>query len=237
MAERIAKRIAAAGICSRREAEKLIEAGKVQVNGETITSPALNVEQSDDVTVNGEKLSAPDTPRLFRLHKPKGVICTHKDPQGRPTVFDLVPPMLPRVVSIGRLDLNSEGLLLLTTSPALAEKLMHPKNEFKRTYRVRVAGKPRPDQLNKLRKGMTVDGMRYKPMDVKLEEGQSEGRNHWVEVTLTEGKNRELRKVFEALGLPVSRLIRTAYGPFKLTGLPKRGIVEVPQHQVKKLLA
>lgn len=239
-AERLAKRIAASGMCSRRDAEKLIAAGRVSVNSVCITSPATNVQADDVVSVDNKVLPAAkqgDLPLLFMLHKPTGCLCTNKDPEGRNTVFQLLPKGLPRLVLVGRLDFNTEGLLLFTTSGALAQQMMLPATGLKRTYRVRVLGRPTPAQLDKLRKGVRVDGIRYRPMDVTLAESKTEGSNQWLNVTLTEGKNREVRKAMEQVGLMVNRLIRTAYGPFKLGTLPRGAVVQVPYGQVKKLLA
>jgi 23S rRNA pseudouridine2605 synthase len=236
--ERLAKRLAHAGIASRRDAEKLIAEGRVQVNGKTVTTPATNVTMADTITVDGKPLAKPasDTPRLFRLHKPEGVLCTSRDDRGRKTVFDLLPPNLPRLVLVGRLDYNSEGLLLLTTDGGLSRTLTLPATGLERTYRVRVQGKPQQKHLDALRAGITVDGVRYRPAQVALDATPTSGTNHWLTITLTEGKNREIRNMLEHFGFQVNRLLRTAYGPFRLGELPRGAVVEVPQHQVKKLL-
>lgn len=233
--ERIAKFIAAAGVCSRRDAERLIAEGRVVVNGETLTTPATLVTAEDSITVDGKKIRATSSIRLWRYHKPAGLVTSHRDEQDRPTVFDHLPPTLPRVVSVGRLDLDSEGLLLLTTSGALSRALELPKNALPRTYRVRVRGTPTDKHLHMLSRGITIDGMRYKPMDV-VDEGGKPGRNQWLTVTLSEGKNREIRTIFEYLDYPVSRLIRVGYGPFALGNLAEGAVAEVPEADVKKLM-
>ena len=225
--ERIAKVLARAGVCSRRDAEKLILARRVTVNGETIDSPALNVTEADVVMLDGEPLPDKQPTRLWRYNKAKGLVTTHKDPEGRPTVFDQLPPDLPRVISIGRLDLNSEGLLLLTNDGELARKLELPATGWVRRYRVRIHGRPRPDQLASLEKGVTVEGVRYGAIKATLDM-EPDGANAWVTVSLTEGKNREIRKVMEHMGWPVTRLIRVAYGPFQLGNLEKGALEEVP---------
>lgn len=232
--ERLAKRIARAGICSRREAEKLIEAGKVKVDGKTVTSPALNVTAGNAVTVNGKALAAPEATRLWLYHKPAGLVTTHKDPEERPTVFAALPPQLPRVISVGRLDFNSEGLLLLTNDGALARHLELPATGWARRYRARVFGQVTPEVVAKLAKGVTVDGVAYGAIEVKVE--STKGRNAWVSVRLREGKNREIRKVFSHFDCTVNRLLRTAYGPFQLGTLPRGAIKEVPQKALKEAL-
>ncbi|MCE2510347.1 MAG: rRNA pseudouridine synthase [Alphaproteobacteria bacterium] len=224
--ERLAKRIARAGLCSRREAERWIEAGRVCIDGKQIESPAINVTERQRITVDGKDLPAADRTRLWRYHKPKGLVTTHRDPQGRPTVFEHLPPGLPRVVSVGRLDLNSEGLLLLTNDGELARRLEQPASGWRRHYRVRAFGTADPVALDRLVGGITVDGVCYGSIQVKVERQQ--GANVWLSVSLAEGKNREVRKVLEHLGLKVSRLIRVAYGPFQLGRLPKEGVAEVP---------
>lgn len=234
---RLAKFISHAGVCSRREAEKLIEQGEVAVNGEVIMSPATNVTAADKITVNGREIGVEKQgkPRLFMMNKPRGVLCTTKDPQGRPTVFSLLPQGLPRLVSVGRLDLNSEGLLLFTDSPTLAEQLMHPRNEIERTYRVRISGNFRPEQIAELKSGITVEGVRYQGVKV-APEGEKTGRNSWNIMTLTEGKNREIRKLMAYFHLEVSRLVRLSYGPFELGKLPKSAMVEVPYKEIEKFI-
>lgn len=230
--DRIAKRIAAAGLCSRREAERWIAAGRVAVDGVVLDSPAVVVTGANTVTVDGKPLPDAQPVRLFRYHKPSGLLTTHRDPQGRPTVFERLPPHLPRVVSVGRLDLDSEGLLLLTTSGELARKLEMPARGWKRRYRVRALGRPELGALAKLAKGVTVAGVKYGPVEAKLDRQQ--GANAWLTMSLTEGKNREVRKLCEHLGLTVNRLIRIAYGPFQLGNLPNGEVDEVPRKVVKE---
>jgi len=221
--DRIAKVISRAGVASRREAERLIEAGRVTVNGKVIDRAALNVTDQDQITVNGRALDAPEPPRLWLYHKPTGLVTTTRDEKGRSTIFDDLPEDMPRVMSVGRLDLNSEGLLLLTNDGGVKRKLELPSTGWLRRYRVRVNGRPTEDTLAPLRKGMTVDGERFLPMTITLDRQQ--GANAWISVALREGKNREIRRAMEAVGLSVNRLIRTSYGPFQL-GQLKPGTVE-----------
>ncbi len=223
--ERIAKRLARAGVCSRRDAEKLILAGRVAVDGRVLDSPALVVTASQLVTVDGKPVGAPEAPRLWRYHKPDGLITTHKDPQGRPTLFERLPPELPRVISIGRLDLNSEGLLLLTNDGGLARRLELPSTAWIRRYRVRVYGTIADSHLQALEQGITVDGVRYGSIQATID--QSKGANSWLSMSLREGKNREIRRVIEYLGGKVTRLIRVGYGPFELGDLPRGAVDEV----------
>ncbi len=233
-AERIAKFMAAAGLCSRREAERWIASGRVTVNGQTITSPALNVSRNDVVEVDGSVVGGKSPIRLWLYHKPAGLLTTHNDPEGRSTVFDALPDTMPRVISIGRLDMNSEGLLLLTTSGELARHLELPATGWIRRYRVRVFGKPTPAQLEKLCRGVTVDGVRYKAEHIDKEH---ETKSHcWLNVSLKEGKNREIRKLFESLGMQVTRLIRTAYGPFQLGKLERGSIKEANGKMLRQQL-
>jgi 23S rRNA pseudouridine2605 synthase len=223
--ERIAKFLSRAGVASRREAERLIEAGRVAVNGTVLSTPATLVAATDRVTVDGKPVAEPERTRLFRYHKPAGLMVTHKDPQGRPTVFEKMPPGMPRVVSVGRLDLNSEGLLLLTNDGSLARTLELPATGWLRRYRVRVYGMVDEARLARLADGVTVDGVRYGGIEAGLDSRR--GDNAWLTVSLREGKNREVRRVLEHLGLRVSRLIRVAYGPFQLGQLTRGSIEEV----------
>ncbi len=221
--ERIAKVIARAGLASRRDAERMIEAGRVTVNGEKISRAALNVTPSDKIIVDGKPLSAPEPARLWLYHKPTGLVCTTNDEQGRANIFDALPGDLPRVMGIGRLDLNSEGLLLLTNDGGLKRKLELPSTGWVRKYRVRVRGRPTDETFEPLRKGITSDGERFQPMNVTLD--RTKAANAWVTVAIREGKNREIRRAMEAVGLTVNRLIRVSYGPFQL-GQLKSGAVE-----------
>lgn len=236
--ERIAKFLSAAGVCSRRDAEKLVEQGRVDVNGETLTTPAVLVGDKDVVKVDGKKIHAStrSVARLFVYHKPAGLVTTHKDERGRATVFEHLPRDLPRVISVGRLDLDSEGLLLLTTSGALARAMELPKNAVSRIYRVRVRGTPMETHLQQLERGVKVDGVVYQPIDVEMDKAQSGGRNCWLTLTLREGKNREIRRIFEHFDLPVSRLIRIGYGEFELQDLPVGELAEVPAAMVAGLM-
>lgn len=227
---RLAKCIAQAGLCSRREAERWIEAGRVAVNGQKILTPACNIFEADTVTVDGKPLPAASAARLWLYHKPAGLVTTHKDPQGRSTVFDALPEDLPRVISVGRLDLNSEGLLLLTNDGELARKLELPSSGWLRSYRVRVHGAISEGMLEAIRKGVCVDGVQYAPAEIEMEAGK--GSNRWLTMTLSEGKNREIRNIFTHFDCRVSRLIRTAYGPYRLGELP-RG--EVTEADIRKL--
>ena len=225
--DRIAKVIARAGLCSRRDAEKWIEAGRVSVNGKTISSPALNVEPSDRIIVDGKPVSKEgNEPRLFRYHKPVGLVTTHKDERGRKTVFESLPVHLPRLISVGRLDLNSEGLLLLTNDGELSRHLEMPATGWARRYRVRAYGHMEQARLDTLKQGITIDGVKYNAINATIDSVQ--GSNTWMTVSLTEGKNREIRKVMEHLGLQVNRLIRLSYGPFQLGNLPTGGVEEIP---------
>ncbi len=223
--ERIAKALARAGLCSRREAERWIGEGRVAVNGTVLTTPAVLVTEADSVTVDGRPLPGKEPTRLWRYNKPAGLVTTQRDPQGRPTVFDMLPPALPRVISIGRLDLNSEGLLLLTNDGALARFLELPSTGWPRRYRVRVHGRVAPEALARLKGGVTVDGVRYGPVEAVLD--RQTGANAWLTVSLREGKNREVRRVLESIGLSVNRLIRISFGPFHLGKLEDGGVEEV----------
>jgi len=225
--ERIAKVLARAGLCSRRDAERWIAAGRVSVDGRVLTTPAVAVTAANDVRVDGAPLPSPERPRLWRYHKPIGLVTTHRDEKGRPTVFDALPKELPRVVSVGRLDLNSEGLLLLTNDGALARRLELPATGWLRRYKVRVHGEVDPDRLAALEKGITIAGTAYGPIRASLEREQ--GSNAWIALALREGKNREVRRVLEHLGLPVTRLIRLSFGPFQLGNLARGAVAEVPR--------
>lgn len=224
--ERIAKVMAAAGLCSRREAERWIESGRVIVNGDVLTTPAKTVDGNDRILVDGKPLAGKQERRLWCYHKPAGVMTTHRDPQGRPTVFDKLPPQLPRVISVGRLDFNSEGLLLLTTDGGLARELELPARGWKRRYRVRVHGQVTPEIVGRLQKGVKIEGVSYAPCQIEIERQQ--GTNTWVIMTLTEGKNREIRRMMAFFGLEVTRLIRVSYGPFQLGNLAVGAVREVP---------
>lgn len=232
--ERIAKRLARAGICSRRDAEKLIAQGKVAVNGKTLDTPAFLVGPGDRVVVDGQLVPDAEKARVWRYHKPAGLVTTHRDPQGRATVFEKLPESMPRVISVGRLDLNSEGLLLLTNDGELARSLELPAAGWVRRYRVRVHGQIDPENLVPLEKGLVVDGVKYGPIKAILDRQQ--GSNAWLTISLKEGKNREIRRVMDHLGWPVSRLIRVAYGPFQLGSLPEGAVEEVPAKIVKDQL-
>lgn len=223
--ERIAKVLARAGLASRRDAEAMIEAGRVSVNGEKLASPARNVLPGDRIMVDGQPLPEADKMRLWLYHKPAGLVTTAKDEQGRRTVFDDLPPELPRVMTIGRLDLNSEGLLLLTNDGALKRRLELPSTGWLRKYRVRVHGTPTDAQIAPLRQGIVIDGERFQPMVVGLDRQQ--GANAWLTIGLREGKNREVRRAMEAVGLTVNRLIRVSYGPFQLGDLAPGAVEEV----------
>ena len=225
MAERIARRVARAGLCSRREAERWIAAGRVAVDGVRVASPATNVDESDRVTVDGRALPAAAPARLWRYHKPRGLITSHRDPKNRATVFDRLPAALPRVVSVGRLDLNAEGLLLLTNDGALARRMTLPANGWRRRYRVRAFGHIGPDALARLGRGITVDGVAYGPIKAEVE--RHTASHVWLRMTLIEGKNREIRRVLGHLGLEVNRIIRTHFGPFALGRLRPSEVAEV----------
>jgi 23S rRNA pseudouridine2605 synthase len=214
---RIAKFIASSGLCSRREAERLIERGEVCVNGEVLTTPAFKVSDQDDVLVSGKALPAPQKAKIWLFHKPRSVLTTRSDPEGRKTIYDFLPDDMQQLHHIGRLDYNSEGLLLLTNNGELKRHYEMPKTALERHYRVRMRGVPKERDLRQLRQGITVEGVNYRPILAEIEQ---EGSNSWLKVILTEGKNREIRKVFEHLGHPVSRLIRLGYGEHALGKLP-----------------
>ena len=232
--QRIAKVLARAGLCSRRDAERWIAEGRVTLDGEVLTSPAVNIIETSGIRVDGKPLPEPDRARLWRYHKPAGLVTTHRDERGRPTVFDKLPRELPRLISVGRLDLNSEGLLLLTNDGALARRLELPATGWTRRYKVRVHGEIDPERLAALGRGLTVDGIRYGPIRARLERQQ--GSNAWLALSLQEGKNREVRRVLEHLGYPVTRLIRLAYGPFQLGSMPRGAVEEVPKKALDEQL-
>jgi 23S rRNA pseudouridine2605 synthase len=236
--ERVAKRIARSGYCSRRDAERLIAEGRVAVDGRTIESPALNVTAEQEIRIDGERLKVAEPTRLFRYYKPEGVVTTARDPEGRPTVSEklanLLGPTAPRLMPVGRLDINSEGLLLLTNDGALKRLLELPGTGWLRRYRVRVYGQVDPAALKALAAGIEIDGIRYGP--IKAEEETRTGANAWLKVGLREGKNREVRRVLGHLGLEVSRLIRVAYGPFQLGGLARGAVEEVTPKVLKEQL-
>lgn len=225
--ERIAKVIARAGLCSRREAERWIGEGRVSVGGAVISTPALSVGPEDVIVVDGKPLPAIQSARLWRYHKPPGILTTHHDPRGRPTVFDHLPPTLGRVIAIGRLDMSSEGLLLLTNDGELARWIALPATGWLRRYRVRAFGQVDDAALARLKAGITIDGLSYGPIEAHID--AQKGANVWLNVGLREGKNREIRVVLEHLGLQVNRLIRISYGPFQLGNLPRGEVHSVPQ--------
>jgi len=221
--DRIAKVLSRAGIASRREAERMIEAGRVSVNGRKIDSPALNVTPADKIVVDGNPVAEPERARLWLYHKPSGLVTSAADEKGRKTVFDTLPEDMPRVMSVGRLDLNSEGLLLLTNDGGIKRQLELPATGWLRKYRVRVKGAPSEGLLDTLRKGVTSDGETFQPMEVSFDRQQ--GANAWLTVGIREGKNREIRRAFAEIGVTVNRLLRVSYGPFRLNDL-KPGAVE-----------
>lgn len=234
MPERIAKFLARAGVCSRRAAEKLINEKRITVNGETVETPAFLVEGTENILFDGEKIQKKDKTRLWLYHKPAGLITSHKDEKERSTVFANLPAGLPRVISVGRLDLNSEGLLLLTNDGGLARALELPQNGWSRRYRVRVHGLPDEKKLKLLEKGTTIDGIAYAPCKISIDSQQ--GTNAWLTVSLNEGKNREIRRLMASVGLTVARLIRLSYGPFQLGALKKGEVREIPQKVLKEQL-
>jgi len=223
--QRIAKFLARAGIASRRASERLVETGRVTVNGKILTSPAFNVKPIDKVLFDGLPVAAEFTPRLWRYHKPAGLLTSHKDPEGRTTVFEKLPKTLPRVISVGRLDMTSEGLLLLTNDGDLARALELPATGWIRRYRARAYGRVTQHDLDGLQKGISVNGIRTGSIEARLERRQ--GNNAWISVSMREGKNREVRRAMKALGLEVNRLIRVSYGPFQLNDLAKGAVEEV----------
>ena len=237
-AERVAKALARAGVASRREVERLIEAGRVALNGQVLTTPAVKVGPDDILTVDGAVVNAAEPTRLFRYHKPAGLVTTHRDPKGRATVFEALPGGLPRVISVGRLDLSSEGLLLLTNDGGLARALELPSSGWARRYRARARGRIDQARLDKLKDGITVEGVRYGAIEATLDKAKEgpAGANLWITLTLAEGKNREVRRVLEALGLTVNRLIRVSYGPFALGTLAPGAVEEVGPRAIREQL-
>lgn len=232
--DRIAKVLSRAGIASRREAERMIAEGRVSVNGKPIDSPALNVSPTDKIVVDGKPVREPEPPRMWLYHKPAGLVTTERDEKDRATVFASLPDDMPRVMSIGRLDLNSEGLLLLTNDGGVKRRLELPATGWLRRYRVRINGSVSEAKLEQLRAGITVDGLRYQPMIVTFDRQQ--GANAWLTVSLREGKNREIRRAMEAIGVTVNRLIRVSYGPFQLGDLKQGAVEEVRQRVVRDQL-
>lgn len=233
--ERIAKYLARAGIASRREAEAMIERGEVRIDGRKLTTPAFKVTGREDIRVNGKRVQAHEPVRVWRYHKPSGLITTTSDPEGRRTIFDELPKALPRTITIGRLDLTTEGILLLTNDGGLARAMELPKTGFIRHYRARAHGQVTQDALDTLKGGITLDdGTRYTSIEAELE--RETGTNNWINVRLTEGKNREVRKALEHLGLQVNRLIRTQYGPFELGDLRPGAVEEIPASILRETL-
>ncbi len=232
--ERIAKRIARSGLTSRRDAEAMVVAGRVKVNGNALSSPAFNVGPNDIIVVDGQRLADRERTRLFLFHKPSGTMSTNRDPEGRKTIFDILPPSLPRLMTIGRLDYTTEGLLLLTNDGGLARVLELPSTGWLRRYRVRVHGDVDENALADLKEGIAVDGVLYGAIDASLERKQ--GSNAWLTVALREGKNREIKKVLGALGLEVNRLIRISYGPFQLSSLETGNVMELKGRTLREQL-
>ena len=232
--DRIAKVLARAGICSRRDAERMIADGRISVNGRRLDTPAFNVKPEDNITVDGKPVGEPDPPRLWRYHKTTGLVTTERDPDGRPTVFQKLPAALPRVNAVGRLDINTEGLLLLTNDGGMKRFLELPTTGWLRRYRVRAFGKADEARLKALKKGIEIDGVRYRSIEATLERVQ--GGNVWLSMALREGKNREIKKVLEALDLKVNRLIRLSFGPFQLGNLESGKVEEVPRRVLRQQL-
>jgi 23S rRNA pseudouridine2605 synthase len=231
---RIAKAMARAGLCSRREAERWIADGRVSVNGKLLKTPACEVGPTDKVIVDGRALPSAEPVKLWRYHKPKGIVTTHNDPQGRPTVFDKLPPEMERVISIGRLDFNTEGLLLLTNDGGLARYMELPATGWARRYRVRAKGRVTAADLEKLKSGVEIDGVQYGPVEGAIDSVQ--GANMWLTIAIREGKNREVRKILEHLGVEVNRLIRVSFGPFQLLDLGPGSVEQVKRRTLSEQL-
>ena len=234
MSERLAKFIARSGVCSRRAAEELILQKRVTVNGEIVDSPAYNVIGNEKILLDGEKLPTIEKTRLWTYYKPVGLVTTHKDNTNRPTVFDNLPVGMPRVISVGRLDLNSEGLLLLTNNGELSRTLELPQNGWSRRYKVKVHGFINKSRIQTLERGVTIDGINYGPVKILI--GEEKGTNTWLTITLHEGKNREIRRLMQYAGLEVARLIRLSYGPFQLGSLKKGEVKEITQKVLQEQL-
>jgi len=234
--DRIAKLLARAGVASRREIERMIADGRITLDGTTVDTPATFLTSLRGIAVDGKPVAAPEPTRLYAFHKPTGLITAERDPKGRPTIYtalrNALPKDAPRLMPIGRLDLNTEGLLLLTNDGALKREMELPSSGIPRTYRARAFGEITQSQLDDLIEGVEIDGIRYGSIDANLE--RASGRNQWIEMTITEGKNREVRRVLEYLGLKVNRLIRTAYGPFELGNLPRGAAASIPRAQLGK---
>ncbi len=232
--DRIAKVLARAGVCSRRDAERMIAEGRVAVDGKALATPAFKVKPGAKITVDGKPVAEPERARLWRYHKPKGLVTTHRDEKGRATVFEQLPSSMPRVISIGRLDYNSEGLLLLTNDGELARRLELPAHGWLRRYRVRVFGKLMQEDLDALKRGVEIDGVKYGPVEANLDRQQ--GGNAWATIALKEGKNREVRRLMEHIGVKVNRLIRTSFGPFHLGQLKEGHVDEIPNKTLREQL-
>ena len=240
--ERIAKLLARAGVASRREVERMIADGRIAIDGKVLDTPATIIPNLKGVTVDGKPVAQADQARVFAFHKPSGLLTAERDPKGRPTIYtalrNAMPKGAPRVMPVGRLDMSTEGLLLLTNDGELKRALELPASNVPRTYRARAFGSVSQTQLDELIEGVEIDGVRYGKIEADLDgsaKGGHGGRNQWILLTLTEGKNREVRRVLEHLGLQVSRLLRVGYGPFNLGDLPRGAVVEIPQNQVERL--